>query len=264
MNEQTLQPITITVDPTKDIIAIQSEAGKAKTLAEAYEIDGPETYEMAGKDLQQIKARLKAVDEQRKSITRPLDEAKKAIMALFDAPTRFLQGAEGLLKQKMLAFSEEQERKQRELRAKLEEEARKERERLAAEAAAARAKAEEEARKLREQAEAAKAAGDAAKAAKLESRAESRMEAADEKASTLEHQAAVTVAPAVQIQQAEVKGVSTREEWDFEYTDQSLLPREFLIPDEKAIRAVVKARKGATNIPGIRVFSKRVLAARAG
>lgn len=264
MNEQTLQPITITVDPTKDIIAIQSEAGKAKTLAEAYEIDCPETYEMAGKDLQQIKARMKAVDEQRKSITRPLDEAKKAIMALFDAPTRFLQDAEGLLKRKMLTFSEEQERKQRELRAKLEEEARRERERLAAEAAAARAKAEEEARRLREQAEAAKAAGDAAKAAKLESKADSRVEAADEKAHALEHQAAVTIAPAVQIQQATAKGVSEREEWDFEYTDVNALPREFLIPDEKAIRAVVKARKGATNIPGVRVFSRKNLAARAG
>lgn len=263
MNEQTLQPITITVDPTKDIIAIQSEAGKAMTLAQAYEIDSPETYSMAGTDLQAIKSRLKAVDEQRKSITRPLDEAKRAIMALFEAPTKFLTDAESLLKSKMLAFNDEQERKQRVLQAELEEKARKERERLAAEAAKAQAKAEEEARLLREKAEAAKAAGNAAKAAELAAKAESRIEAAAEKVEEIQHQQAVTVAPVVNIPKGEAKGTAMREEWDFEITDRNAIPREFLIPDEKTIRAMVKARKGETNIPGIRVFSKRNLAARA-
>lgn len=48
--------------------------------------------------------------------------------------------------------------------------------------------------------------------------------------------------------------VSSREEWDFRITNESLLPREYLMPDEKAIRAVVKARKGSTQIPGVEAF----------
>lgn len=49
--------------------------------------------------------------------------------------------------------------------------------------------------------------------------------------------------------------VSTREEWDFRIVDASLLPRDYLMPDEKTIRAVVKARKGNTQIPGVEVFT---------
>lgn len=262
-NDAVPAPITLTIDPAKDIVTLQGDAGKMMKLADAYEIDCNETYELAGRDLQSIKARIKAVDEQRKAITRPLDEAKKSVMALFEAPTTFLAKAEALLKDKMLAYSEEQERRRQELQAKVEADARKERERLAAEAAAARAKADEEARKLREQAEAARVAGDAAKAAKLESKADSRVVAADEKAADIEHQAATVIAPVVNVQAPQVKGVSTREEWDFEYTDKSLLPRAYLIEDDKTIRATVKASKGATSIPGIRVFRRQVLAARA-
>lgn len=259
-----IQPITITLDPTKDIASLNRDAGMAMTLAEAYELDTPETYQMAGRDLQQIKARQKQVEETRKAITRPLDEAKRAVMALFEAPAGFLECAEKLLKAKMLVWSDEQERKQRELQARLEAEASRERECLAAEAAAVQAKAEEEARKLREQAESAAAQGDAARAAKLESKAESRIEAAAEKAEQLKMEAAITTAPIVNVPLTIAKGISAREEWDFEIVDANAVPREYLMIDEKVIRAMVKARKGQTKIPGVRVFSRKNLAARAG
>lgn len=258
-----INPINISINPTQDILTLEKEAGQLVALADAYEIDSNPVYEMAGRDLTAVKARMKAVDERRKAITRPLDEAKKAVMDLFGAPMKFLEQAETTIKQKMLAYTDEQARKERVLRAQLEEQARKERERIAAEARAAQAKADEEARKLREKAEAARAAGEAEKAAKFESRAESRETAGAERAEELAHQAAVTVAPMVAFEKAEVKGVATREEWDFEITDRNALPLTFMIPDEKAIRAMVKARKGDTNIPGVRVFSRKILAARA-
>lgn len=49
-------------------------------------------------------------------------------------------------------------------------------------------------------------------------------------------------------------GMGYREHWDFEIVDPSLLPREYLQPNEKAIREVVKALKGGAAIPGVRVF----------
>lgn len=49
-----------------------------------------------------------------------------------------------------------------------------------------------------------------------------------------------------------------REVWQFEIERADLIPRAYLIPDEKKIGQVVRAMKDQTNIPGIKVFSKRV------
>lgn len=52
-----------------------------------------------------------------------------------------------------------------------------------------------------------------------------------------------------------LEGVQERVSWKFEITDESLIPREYLMPDEKKIGGVVRAMKGETRIPGIRVFT---------
>lgn len=59
----------------------------------------------------------------------------------------------------------------------------------------------------------------------------------------------------------EASGIQTRVTWDFEITDPDKIPREFLIPDEKKIRAHVKAHEGRTEIAGVRVFTKTIIAA---
>lgn len=53
-----------------------------------------------------------------------------------------------------------------------------------------------------------------------------------------------------------MQDVQTRTNWKFEITDASLVPREYLIVDEKAVGAMVRARKGDTKIPGVRVYSE--------
>lgn len=60
----------------------------------------------------------------------------------------------------------------------------------------------------------------------------------------------------------QTQGISTREVWRFEITDPKALPREYLTPDLVRIGKVVQACKGETNIPGIRVFSEKIIAAR--
>jgi hypothetical protein len=49
-----------------------------------------------------------------------------------------------------------------------------------------------------------------------------------------------------------------REVWQFEIERADLIPRAYLIPDEIKIGKVVRAMKDQANIPGIKVFSKRV------
>jgi hypothetical protein len=55
----------------------------------------------------------------------------------------------------------------------------------------------------------------------------------------------------------EIAGVSYATVIDFEVVDKKAVPDEYKIVDEKAIRAMVRARGMDTEIPGVRVFEKK-------
>lgn len=59
------------------------------------------------------------------------------------------------------------------------------------------------------------------------------------------------------VEKTKTAGVNFTSTWEYEITDINAIPRAYLIPDEKAIRAVVKAQKDRCNIPGIRVFAQK-------
>ncbi len=65
--------------------------------------------------------------------------------------------------------------------------------------------------------------------------------------------------PSVQVT-PKVEGVTFREIWRFEITDEKALPREYLTPDLKKIGGYVSAMKGESNIPGVRVWAEKVVA----
>jgi exonuclease VII large subunit len=217
-----IEPAQVAERP--DVKALTSETEQLSTLATTYVVKTTEQYEAAANDLQKIKGALKRLQELRLSITRPMDEAKKRIMDLFRAPEQKLQNAELAIKRAMNTFITDQARERERLQREQEERARKERERL------------------QKQAEKAAAKGQT------------------EKAAELEHRAETVVAPTVQIETPRVAGVQTREIWRFEIVDQSALPREYLMPDEKKIGGVVRALKGDTNIPGVRVWTETMIA----
>jgi hypothetical protein len=54
-------------------------------------------------------------------------------------------------------------------------------------------------------------------------------------------------------------GTAYIDRWKAEVVDASLLPREFLMPDLKAIEAVVKEKKDAHGIPGVRAFNDPIV-----
>ncbi len=58
---------------------------------------------------------------------------------------------------------------------------------------------------------------------------------------------------------AKADGVNLRDNWTFEIVDESLIPREYLIPDEVKIRKVVIALKDKTNIPGIKAVNRPII-----
>lgn len=75
----------------------------------------------------------------------------------------------------------------------------------------------------------------------------------------LNHPAPVEVFVPPVIVQREVpktQGVSGVQVWKFKITNEALIPREFLMVDEKKLGAVVRAMKEKTSIPGVAVYAE--------
>lgn len=137
-----------------DTVAANRTASNAVRMADSFVIATAEDFTMAADELASIKGKWKRLEDQRTSITGPMNKALDAINALFKGPMNMLKSAENTLKASMLTYTDEQERiaaaakkKQDEERAaaqrKLDEEAREvenraaaERQRVADEAAA--------------------------------------------------------------------------------------------------------------------------------
>jgi hypothetical protein len=217
-----MQPEIAARDDVREV----TEATQAiVALAGSYQVTTPGEYSAAGSDLTRVKAAQKRLEAVRKAITQPLDAAKKAVMDFFREPEAKLVDAESRIKRAMIAYDEQQRRIREEEQRKADEAARKERERI-----------EAQARK-------------AAESGKVE------------KAAQLELRASTVVAPLIHREPPKVAGVNYRDAWKFEVTDPALVPREYLMVDESKIRKIVQALKGDTTIAGVRVWSEKQIAA---
>jgi uncharacterized membrane protein YqiK len=175
----------------------------------------------------------KAATTTRKAMTDPVEQACKQIAAA------------------MNAYTTEKQRIERE---RVEAENRRLREEAEARAAAEAARLEQEAAALRARAEAAEA-DNAKLAAALRDTAERR------ECEAVEAETAVVV-PTVSAERVapKIDGVSTRTVWDWEVADINAIPREYFTLDTVKIAAVVRAKKDAHGIPGIRATSRQVAA----
>lgn len=161
------------------------------TAARACVVTTNKEYELAAAQLQKIKGAQKMLGIKKTGLMNPLKAAVKAGLALFAAPELELEEAFGLYKRAMIGFDDEQDRIRRAEQKKLDDAAEADRRKKADQAAKAEADAA-----------AARAAGNTAKAEKLEAKAE-----------VLTDQVHTIVAPQVQREVPSVKGISTREVW---------------------------------------------------
>jgi len=219
-----------------DEAALARTADSALALVHSFEVVDDATFEIGGDELKAIKAKASALEDQRKAITAPLDVAKKQVMDLFRGPVELLTRAEGILKGKLLAYSQEQQRKAAEAQRAAESAAAAERKRLADEAS----KLEAEGR-----------AGEA-----VVQRAIAEM---------------VVAAPVTTVAAApKVAGLSTRTSVEFEVVDKLALVKHvaahpellaLLIEDTTKLRAYVRGLGLDCQLPGVRVYEKASLAA---
>lgn len=251
------------IETLPEVRAAVAEIGDLEVYAANYAVRTAEEYSAGGEDLKRVKAAQKKLEETRTSITGPLNASLKRVNDFFRAPADRLTGIERIIKSKMVAFADEQERIRREEQRKAEEAARRERERIEAQAREAERKAQEKAAAERRAAEEAAAAGRAEEAAKLNAKAAATEAKAAEKVEQLAERSAAVVAPVIQREAPKVAGVASREVWRFEITDPSKINAAFLMPDEQKIRKQVAALKGdAASLigPGVRIWSERSIA----
>jgi len=218
----------------------------------------------------QIKTRRSGVVEFFRDTKDKAHKTWKAIVAQEKGFTDRLDSAECKIKTAVMSFDRDQEAirqtEQRRLQGIADETARKEREKQ--EQAAARQRAiEEEARQKAEAARKAAEQANAAERAQLLRKAEAaerKANAAAIKVEAKQEQAAMVAAPVIQVAQAapKVDGASTRKTWKARVVDETNVPREFLMVNEKALDAYAKATKGKFAVGGVEFYEQESMAIR--
>jgi len=203
----------------------EKEAPTVLERIKAMVVKTAEEYTAASEFKKMLKERQKAVNEAFDPIIKDAHAAWKKAIAQRDTYLQPYVQAENEVNVRIKAYLAEEDRKQREAEARVQEMQRK------------------EAEKLQKRAEKAAEKGQTEKAEQLQEQA----------------QQVQMVTPVVQSNVPKVEGMVKRKIWKFKIVDKGLIPREYMMPDEVKIGAVVRAMKSGTDIPGIQAYEDLVI-----
>ena len=111
--------MTETKMETKEVSVVKQQASKALNAATKLVIKTPEDLSKATDHLSKMKTVGKMIKERKEAITKPLNEALAQTRDLFKPIEQNLAEAERIIKNKMLAYQDEQGRNQKEAQAKI-------------------------------------------------------------------------------------------------------------------------------------------------
>jgi len=211
--------------PEKLAEAITTEIIQTKESVNCLQIIDDGAYNKAADYLKMIKLKIKQIDEQRKTFTKPLNDTIKAIKAFFDAPLAEATEIKSSLESKMLIFAKRKQKEEEEKEI-------------------ARKAAEVEALKLQAQLE--KSLGD--------ERLYNEGQRHEMLASIKEHE---EINVGLESAKGTYSTTSIRKSWDFVIEDESKIERFYLKPDEVKIREHI--RMGERKIEGIKIFEREIL-----
>ena len=226
-------------------IEIREKAITLASQAEGLVVRDQETANRASELILAGKEMIKRIRDYFAPLKRAADESKRKLLEAEKAELSKIEPVVEKLSASLTAWRLEQERKRREA----EEAARRaelERKRLEEELL----RKAEEARRLEEE----KKRLEGEEAAK-KAREELERKALEEIAA----KEAEIIPPPPIPEKPKTEGLTLRENWTFEIVDESLIPREYLVPDPVKIRKMVQVMKDRTNIPGIRVFNNPIV-----
>ncbi len=201
---------------------------------ENLEITCRDEYETASSYYLQIKSHLKLADEERQKITSPLNAALRNTNDLFKRISDPLNKIKDKLHLKMSTFADAE-------RKKLEDAERERRE-------AEKKKFEEQAREAKKEA--------------IELGSETALETSNRFAKRASEVDTNNIEVSQTVRLGSQGTLSERRVWTWEVEDLSLVPRAYLVVDEKALNQIAKNQdKESTKVPGIRFFQKTTFAA---
>lgn len=252
-------PMQITLQLDDAMRRHLAEAEGIVEIAESFIIDCAEVAQAANTELREIKARRVRIETMKKDFVRPAKEIIANAEKWFDPSLEAHERAEQILKQRLGAWTAEQQRladerrrqaeaEARRLRLEAEQKAAAERARAEAAAAEARRKAEEAAereRRAREEGNARAAAAAAAERAKREEEERQRLAEGERKAQEAELVAAAAPTPHSVSELQKVDGFSMRKNWISELADDTPTV-------DQALEKIVAAIAGVPVITGRR------------
>lgn len=179
-------------------------------------ITNNEQYEQSIAFGKQVQAKIKELETEKKKITDPLEQSKKAAIELFRKPIDFLTTVKNDINTKALAYYNEQERIRRAAEQKLQEEA------------------AEKQRKLDEQI---------------------MLKEADGKSTDkLEQKKAEIVVPKLQTAVPKINGAFVKKTWRARVIDFKSLPDDYKLPNEPMLNGLAKSSEGKMVIPGVEFY----------
>jgi len=197
-------------------------AANLLTAASQIQINNPHDYQMAGEFAKEIRRLIRRITNLFGPTIDAAHKAHRAALAARDSLLTVVKEADRTISHKLSAYAVEQERIRRQEQARLLERARREAEEQRLQQA------------LALEADGNKAAAEAVLV-----------------------QPVSVVGLLVPLTEPPARGISFRSAWTYEIVDSELIPREYLTPDLGAIGKVVRALKGETRIPGIRVYETK-------
>lgn len=213
----------------QNAVVVSDEAGSLV-------IKTDEGLQTAGLMLTGIKRLRREIDGSYDPIIKKAHEAHREAIEQKKKVNAPLVKAEGIIKPKIALYTDEQERIQKQ------EEARVRKEQEEAE----KKRKEDEDKRIQE-------AADLEEAGKPEEADAILDEPEPETAS-----APIVLPP----KPAKAEGVSVKKVWKFRIKDESQIPRNFLMVDEKKIGQLVRAMKDEAVVPGVEVYSESQVSAR--
>lgn len=211
--------------------------------AKGFKVLSPADLEVSANMFKTIKQKKKQIDEVRKSLTRPLDAAKKRIMDFFRPAENKLAEAENSIEKTILEYRAEERRKAEEEQRKAAEEAKK--------------RQEEELARIQKEQEEAEMLGDSETVENLEMQKTVAATTAE---------VATVVAP-----EPKLSGVSEVKRWKAVVTDKMALIRYIAQTGQfenvvefsnKELNALATATKGTIQVPGIEFKAETTLSVR--
>ena len=223
MGRKPKMEVTLKTDSFLAKDELKAESMTILGQAKAIQITNHEQAMAAGDFLKAVKELKKRIEEKLGPVVKASYDAWKKACSYRKEHDDPLDQAEAAVKAKMNTYLAEQERQRRAEEQRRQLEAQK----------AAEAQAEQDALLM-------EATGDAEAAEVV--------------------RAEPVVAPVVNLAPVEKPaGIATQSVWRYKILDSSLVPNEYKIIDEKKIGAVVRAMKGATNIPGIQAYEDKIV-----